>query len=193
MLLATVFTLAIASSEPSALSIVGLWESKARQGGIGRVFEFHSDGTFVSGLVVIVDLQYRVEGNQLVIGGEPFGPGAKNRPSNFRFEDGMLLENGPDGSVIRKERLAPRDAQSATVVGDWRYCHYAGATAYERYTDDGQLLLRIPIKTSSGRYSFAGGVVTMSGGEPPIPQMKVYSESGSTNRRTAQISPWPST
>jgi hypothetical protein len=32
MLLATVFTLAIASSEPSALSIVGLWESKARQG-----------------------------------------------------------------------------------------------------------------------------------------------------------------
>jgi TonB family protein len=176
MLLATVFTLAIASSEPSAPSLVGLWESKARQGGIGQIFEFHSDGTFVSGLVVVVDMPYRVESNQLVIGGEASGPGARSGPSSFRFEGEALLEIASDGSVVRKERISPKDARSATIVGDWRYCHYAGAMAYERYTDDGQLRLRIPVKTSSGRYAFADGVVTMSGGQPPVPQMKVQIE-----------------
>jgi len=51
-------------------------------------------------------------------------------------------------------------------VGAWRYRHYTGATAYERYTDDGRVLFRLPMTAHVGCYLVSRGQLSMT--EPKL-------------------------
>ena len=139
---------------PGSMEIVGLWESReTSKGGIGHTVEFREDGTFVEAITVIVNGFYRLDGNRLLLSETVGGTEAG---SQFRVEGNTFVHIGPDGSVSRKERLKGPSAAEGSVAGNWSYRHYTGAIAFERYTNNGQMLFRLPLKSSSGCYSVSG-------------------------------------
>ena len=147
--------LVFAAANPTDL--VGLWESTTTsRGGIGHTFEFRADGTFVEATTVIVDGYYRLIGDRLVNGDQPVGPNADvSKSARIKFDGDVLVETGPDGSVVRKERMGT-GTESSPLVGAWRYRHYTDVVAFERYTADGRLFFRLPMSSSVGRYSLKG-------------------------------------
>ena len=189
---ALLLCVALLSSAPEATDLVGLWESgETSKGGIGPTLEFRADGTFVEGTVVIVDAYYRLVGDRLVIGGQP--PGAEPdtaKAPRIRLEGDRMIQTGPDGAEVHKERVGkPVEGQPA-IVGTWRYKHYSGAIAFERFTDEGRMHFRLPMVSSVGRYvSKADGLVLS---QPNRPKVKVtarlhgdtLSLSGSDGRTT---------
>ena len=59
---------ATACPTPAGLALVGKWEGhNVSKGGIGNVFEFRADGSFVQTVTVIVNLNYAISGDQLMI------------------------------------------------------------------------------------------------------------------------------
>lgn len=149
---------AVRASRSQPESLVGLWDSATTSaGGIGSTIEFRADGTFVEATTVIVNGYYRVTGDQLEIGERPFGPDSKPGQSvRFVVEGSVMRATAPDGSVLRKDRLGQPEPGKPAIVGAWRYRHYTGPTAYERYSDDGRMFFRLPMKSFVGRYVVKG-------------------------------------
>jgi hypothetical protein len=134
-------------------SLVGRWEShKTSKGGIGHVLDFKQDGSYISSVSVLVNLKYRVEGNTLHIveldnANQTTEPGTK-----FRIEGDKLISTLADGSEQVAVRVQPAENGTDSIVGAWSYTHYAGGTAYERYTVDNKLAFRLPMTSSVGCY-----------------------------------------
>jgi hypothetical protein len=141
-------------SMPQPAPLVGLWDSATTStGGIGSTLEFRADGTFVEATTVIVNAYYRVTAGRLVIDERPVGPQAPAAMAvRVEVEGDVLRWTGPDGAMVRKERLGRPEAGKPAIVGAWRYRHDTGTTAFERYTDDGRMFFRLPMKSSVGRY-----------------------------------------
>ena len=56
------------AQQPSSASIVGRWRSlETSKGGIGAMFEFRSDGTVDFSPGAVVETQWRIENNQLIL------------------------------------------------------------------------------------------------------------------------------
>jgi hypothetical protein len=167
MLLALLLATTLACQPSGSTAFLGLWETVAPASGdgIGHTIELRADGSFVEATTVIVDIDYRLSGDELVLGNpsaKDAGAGASKR---VRMAGGKLIEKGPDGSVTEKERLGPAVAAEPWIVGAWRYRHYTGATAFERYDPDGKAHLRIPMRSSAGCYAVVGEEVTLGKGE----------------------------
>jgi hypothetical protein len=145
-------------------SLVGLWDSATpSKGGIGSTLEFRADGTFVEATTVIVDGYYRVAGDQLLIDERPIAPDAKaGQPMKMVVDGNVMRVTAPDGSVLRKDRLGQPEAGQPPIVGAWRYRHETGPTAYERYTADGRMFFRLPLKSYSGRYVLKGDELVLT-------------------------------
>jgi hypothetical protein len=160
MIFAVALAVTLAATSPeNTFKLPGLWESaETSLGGIGQAIEFRKDGTFTESTVVLVDIPYRLDGKRLVLGKENEKGGA----FTFAFEGTTLVETGPDGTVVRKERLPGQEAGPSPIVGAWRYCHYTGVIAWERYTEAGSMQLRLPMRFVTGRYSLQGNALTLS-------------------------------
>jgi hypothetical protein len=175
VVIAVVLALTVVTPVPGEVNLVGLWESKATSsGGIGHAMEFRADGTFVQATTVIVDTFYRLIGDRLVLG--PEGPGASadaSKSPSFRVEGDVLVRTGPDGTVLRADRLAGQEKGASAIVGGWRYCHPTGAIAYERYTEAGRMLFRLPMRSSKGRYALNGNTLTLVKPQPPDVKLAV--------------------
>jgi hypothetical protein len=150
---------ALTCPEPGTNDLAGLWESQqTTKGGIGHTVEFRPDGTFVEATTVMVDSVYRIAGDHLLIGEAP----EEVQDSTFRIEGDTLVQAGPNGSTLRKERVGKAGAGSPAIVGVWRFRDVTGAIAFERYTEDGRVLLRLPLAGSTGCYKLAGDRLAMS-------------------------------
>lgn len=149
-------TLALASAlichVPSDNNLIGLWESTAiSRGGIGHNVEFRGDGSYTTAVTVIVDVAYDVKDGRFYT--------AKNKGEPISYDKGLKIEvsnagfslTGDDGKKeIREKQVAGTEQ---TIVGTYRYRHYSGGMAYEKYTDDGLLKFRLPMSAESGCYS----------------------------------------
>lgn len=149
---------ALTSPAPRANGLVGLWASATTsRGGIGHTLEFRSDGTFVEAPTVIIDGYYRVIGDRLIVGERPpRADAATEKSPRFKIDGDLLVQTDLDGSVERKERVGVAEAGKPRIIGVWQYRHYTKAIAFERYTDDGRMLFRLPMSSSSGRYVLKG-------------------------------------
>lgn len=151
-------------SEPQSSVLVGRWESRhTSKGGIGNVLEFHPDGSFIEALTVIVNLAYAVSGDQLTV----TNPGEKPVPESavhFKADATSFVRRTTSGTEMVATRVGRPEAGTEAIVGSWRYRHYTGAIAFEHYTVDGKLALRLPMTSSVGCYDIDadGHVVTMS-------------------------------
>ena len=150
---------ALTCPAPGANDLAGLWESHdTSKGGIGHTVEFRPDGTFVEATTVMVETVYRIAGDHLIVGESP----EKALDSTFRIEGDTLVQEGANGQTVRKERFGKAEAGSSPVLGVWRFRHDTGAIAFERYTEDGRVLLRLPLASSTGCYKLAGDRLAMS-------------------------------
>ena len=156
--------------------LVGLWESDVKsKGGIGAALEFRSDGTYTQATTVLVDAFYRVVGDRLVMGDRPPAVDADTTAAGvLSFRDNQCLMTSPDGSVVvTKERVGQAQEGLPPIVGVWRYQHPAGGIAFERYTSDGHISLRLPIVSESGRFTLSEGTVALARDSGPETRMNV--------------------
>ena len=152
MLTSLALIAALICPQPQNAAFTGLWESTATtKGGIGNTIEFRPDGSIVEALTVIVNMRYRLKGDRLLLESDSATKEQDSRNATIVAIKGQkLLEKGPDGSVIEKDRVGSAVQGESGLVGAWRYRHYTGAIAFERYTPDGQLLFRLPLSSSTG-------------------------------------------
>jgi hypothetical protein len=152
---------------PSASSdLTGLWESTQRsKGGIGNSLEFRADGTFVEGPTVQVDGHYRVEGNRLFLVERPDDKSTQDS-RQFRVDGTALIIEGPGGQSLRMDRID--GSKGTSVQGAWRYKHYTGQTAFERYLPDGRMNFRLPMISRGGCYTISTDGVRLTGQGPTV-------------------------
>ncbi len=149
-------------SAPSNPAIVGFWETeKTSKGGIGHTFEFKNDGSYLEAVTVIVDAKYRYENGKLAII-DPQDTSSNNGDIAEIASDNLsFVLKGPDGATFRKERADVPTSEKPSIIGVWRYRHYTGAIAYERYTSTNLFQFRLPMSSSDGCYQIEGGQLVL--------------------------------
>ena len=129
---------------PSDTAVVGFWESESTsRGGIGQTIELKASGELLSSMTIMVDEVYRTADGKIFIAG---------RGAPFTVTKDALVQTDDGGGEIRKERVGGQAAGKDPLVGAWRYRHYTGTVAFERYTEDGRLLFRLPMTSQQGCY-----------------------------------------
>jgi hypothetical protein len=166
---ALLFAAASACPPPASAEWAGLWESKDRsKGGIGHTIELRPDGSYVEATTVLVDGFYRVAGDKLMISEKPIVDAAATGDSTlFKVEGDTLTQQLPGAPAVHKQRIGKAEPGQDPIVGAWRYQHPTGPTAFERYTPDGQMSLRIPMTSSTGCYKMAAGKVSLTPKQGP--------------------------
>jgi hypothetical protein len=138
---------------PSDSAVVGFWESESTsRGGIGQTIELKASGELLSSTTVMVDAVYRTADGKLFIAGSS---------APFKVTKDVLVQTDEKGDEIRKERVGGQAAGKDPLVGAWRYRHYTGAVAFERYTEDGRLLFRLPMTSQQGCYRATGDALSL--------------------------------
>ncbi|HEY4089436.1 MAG TPA: hypothetical protein VGM43_26085 [Bryobacteraceae bacterium] len=150
-----VLALAAALPAQETQTIAGRWRSvETSHGGIGGLYEFRADGTFSFSPGAIVDMPYRLEGNQIV-----FPPSTTTGPE----EKSKLEWNGRD--AFRMDDIAYRRQGSAPdatqpLKGEWTGRFQMDGKNMERrfiFNGDGHCLMLIPFLTQNGIYTVRGG------------------------------------
>ena len=144
------------------MSVVGFWEPEATsRGGIGQTIELKPDGSILMATAVIVGSAYRVDGGRLFVAEDSKALAAATSGVPFTVTGNLLVQTDPTGGEVRKDRLPPGLGTNPSLVGSWRYRHYTGAIAFERYTDDGRLLFRLPMTSNAGCYRTDGASISI--------------------------------
>lgn len=141
------------AAEPRAAPVVGFWESmETSQGGIGSALELRADGHLRWTVVVLVEAGYVLEEGKLFMLDESGG----RQELPVTFGSGEMEMTGPDGSALTKTRFRGPAEGSSPIVGDWFYGYFGQGQAFERYTEDGRMLFRLPMRTDAGTYRLDG-------------------------------------
>jgi hypothetical protein len=181
-ILAIVLASTLVCQAPQNANVIGLWESTAiTRGGIGHNIKFRSDGSYKTATVVLVDLAYDIRNGKLYI--------SKNRGEPVNYEQGARIELnesemillGDNGQREVRKRLAVNGEKS--IIGKYKYRHYTGAIAYEQYTADGLMKLRLPMSTNSGCYSLDHNMIIVSQTENDSKNNEISVSSDATTSR----------
>jgi hypothetical protein len=153
---------ATACPQPAASpELIGLWESpNTSKGGIGPTLELRPDGAFVEATTVMVNSRYEIAGDRLTIHQRSPGSG-ETMEYKIRVEGDRLIETAKGDPAIEKERVGKAETDGPPILGVWSF----GGTSvagYEKYTRDGRVLLRIPLKSTTGCYRVQGDRLTLS-------------------------------
>jgi len=94
----------------------------------------------------------------------------------LRIDGDTLTQTSQDGTTLEKKRLGTAEPGRPPIEGVWRFRHPTGATAFERYTGDGRVFLRIPMTGSTGCYQTKGDRLKLD--RPPRRHLSLPFESG---------------
>ena len=137
---------------PGNTDVLGLWESsQTSRGGIGSNIEFRSDGSYTAAIIVLVDLNYDIKDQVLYIGQNKDESVNYDQGAEIMLSDSTLTLKGVNGETEVRNRISKSDNDS--IVGKYRYRHYTGGIAYEQYTEEGLMKLRIPMSATNGCYT----------------------------------------
>ena len=158
-------TLALANAQPAA-NLTGRWRSvETSQGGIGAIYQFHPNGTIDFSPGAIVDMPYRVEGDQLIL-----PPGTTNGPEikSKLTVSGDSLQLAAEGHVSEYHRHGAVQDLHNLLLGEWLGSREMdGRQMIEQmfFYPGGKSLLVILFTTQRGIYSTSGGrlVATFGG------------------------------
>ena len=173
-------TLALATAltcqAPMSEKAVGLWESTTvSRGGIGHNFEFRDDGSYTTAVTVLVDLTYDIKDGNFYM--------SHNKGESINYEKGAKIEITESGFTLihkgGKKEVKTKEAPSTekTIVGTYKYRHYSGGMAYEKYTSDGLIKFRLPMKSASGCYTIDKNTITITQAEKE-PSKMIYKVTG---------------
>jgi hypothetical protein len=137
-------------------NLIGRWRSlQTSQGGIGAMFEFHQDGVVDYSPGAVVETDYRVEGDQLVLPSATKDGKEQRQTIEWLGDDHFRLKAG---DVIGDElsRTGPRADPKNPLIGEWTGSRdMAGNTVELRwfFYPNGKTLLLVSFLTQHGRYS----------------------------------------
>jgi len=147
------FLLAASIGLQGASPIRGRWRSvTTTQGGIGGVYEFRADGTAMYRSAALVEMDYRLTGSQLSLGGQAASVGW--------HDDGRLQINFGNESredFVRQGAVA--DA-ARPLLGEWlgsRTMEGRRLPVTFQFHGNDRALLAVYLRTVTGRYRTAGG------------------------------------
>ncbi len=161
MRLAAFALLGVTAFAQAPPGIVGRWRTLGTtKGGIGSMFEFHDDGTLSYSLGAVVEMNYRIEGNQLI-----FPPGTVNGPEQHQ----TIKWVNADRLVLNKTETlsrqgAARDANNP-ILGEWTAPRDMDGVKLEaRYFFEpaGKSLLLLPFAWQKGTYAVKGATIRMA-------------------------------
>jgi hypothetical protein len=155
------FGSSISAQQASAAGIVGRWRAlETSKGGIGAIYEFRSDGTVDFSPGAIVEAQWRIENNQLIL---PPGTndGAEQKQTLKWFGDNKLsLVSG--AAVIELARVGDRADAANPMIGEWiesREMAGSKSEAHWLFYQGGKLLFLMPFVTQHGSYTISGSTL----------------------------------
>ena len=163
---------------PAALAtpcdgLLGFWESTAKsKSGFGDALRFRPDGAAVAYVLILVDCEYRVSGDEITL---PDGTGGDMTVPVGTFEG----ETWKFGAVVKK-RVGAATAGLPAFVGVWTYDFFGpGVQAFERFDEDGwmRFRMRMPVPPTAGTYELDGDRLTMAfGGKPETRKMTIQAD-----------------
>jgi hypothetical protein len=152
--------------------VIGLWLGESRsRGGLGRWLELRANGTAQYSVGALVEFTYvwqdpalsltpagktdRVPLMEMQINGDtavrrqppPDAPPRDTLPPDQR----AMLDRMSQPLAMRRVGAAAPGAP--LIVGTWTYEHYTGATAFERFTPGGSMILLVEMQASQGTYT----------------------------------------
>jgi hypothetical protein len=126
------------------------WISTERSaGGMGVSCTFLAGGRVVENLGAIIDFEYRIEGDQLVL-----AMNGSERRSRFTVDGGRFTLQGDDGNERIHQRAGPR-VEPPRLQGLWAFRHESGAPADLFFGSQGRGLMRVLMRQREGSYRLA--------------------------------------
>jgi hypothetical protein len=164
--------LPLLAADDTSIKLLGRWRSlETSKGGIGAMFEFRSNSVVDYSPGAVVPMNYRIEGDQLVL-----PPAAINGPEQrqsmaWSGNDKLRLKASGD-LWIELTRQGPTPDVKIPILGEWTSSHeMSGKTMQARYLfyPAGKGVLLIPFLKQSGSYSIRGDSIHLElPGRPPV-------------------------
>jgi hypothetical protein len=124
---------------------------------VGEVIEFRSDGTALQTSAAMGDATYDLEGEWLLTFWKDRESGKVSVLANrVELEGDELLQKDEQGNLVSRLRRAGTVSRHSPVAGIWCSEDGPGLTTFTEFTADGDLFIRLPIRTLSGRYWLSG-------------------------------------
>jgi len=160
--LAVIAILQLADARPaSPPNLIGRWRSvETSKGGIGAVYQFHAGGTADFSPGAIVEMPYRVEGDQVI-----FPPATTNGPeikSTLTWSGDRVMRLATQGHVAEYRRQGAMADARDPLLGEWLGSREMdGQRMAEQmfFYPAGKALLVILFTTQRGRYSVTNGTL----------------------------------
>ena len=170
-LMVLVFAVAPFCAAQNGASLVGRWRSiETSKGGIGAMYQFHADGTVDFSPGAVVEMPYRVEGDQLI-----FPPATTTGPeqkSAIAFVGDHQLRVTAGGGTEEYRRQGAVQDPANRLLGEWltsRDMDGQRVSVRMFFYPTGKSLLLIAFLTQTGRYSVSNGrLVATFGGQPGL-------------------------
>jgi len=161
-LLALFAALSLAIAQPparsSAAPLIGRWRSvETSKGGIGAIYQFNADGTLAFSPGAIVDMLYRVEGDQLIL--PPATTTGPEMKSTLAWPTNDVLRISTQGQSEDYKRQGAADPRDR-LLGEWltwREMDGQKMPTQMFFYPGGNSLLVIRFTTQQGRYSVTNG------------------------------------
>lgn len=146
----------VAFADDTASGIVGRWRSlETSKGGIGALYDFHTNGVVAYSPGAIVEISYRVEGDQFV-----FGPSTTNAAPEQKQSINWFGENrfrvGSGDQAAELTRKGERTDSNNALTGEWSGTKNVGDHKVDThwfFYPAGRGLLLIPFQPQQGRYT----------------------------------------
>ena len=156
MLLVCAVCLSAAAGQAAPSSLIGRWRSlTTSQGGIGAMFEFHPDGVVDYSPGAVVESEYRIDGDELVL-----PPATKTGPEQRQtiewLGDDHFRLKANDAAGDELSRKGARTDPKHPILGEWTGAReMAGQPVEVRwfFYANGKTLLLIPFLTQHGHYA----------------------------------------
>ena len=153
------FAIAQPPAPNPAANLIGRWRSVVTsKGGIGAVYQSSADGTLDFSPGAIVDMPYRVEGDQLIL--PPATTTGPEQNWTLTLSGDRVMRLSAPGQADEYQRQGARTDPRDPLLGEWLTSRdMNGVRIPERmfFYPGGKCLLVLLFKTEHGRYSVTNG------------------------------------
>jgi len=156
---------AAAAAQDDASRFVGRWESEVRSPtGIGTSLQLRDDGSVSITSSAMADSTYRLRGDRLVMSFvDPFSGEESQIKLDVKIAGDVMDQSDPEtGEQTHLERIPSPLSDELPMVGIWSFSHSSNRQAFQIYTTDGRMHLRVPISTNRGTWVVDGDQMTMT-------------------------------
>jgi hypothetical protein len=159
-------------------NLIGRWRSlETSKGGIGAMLEFHVDGSVNFSPGAVVELPYRIEGNQLILPSETNHGPEQKVAIQFVGENKLHLKptgtGATPGNTTDLVRKGVRSDPVRPIIGEWTGPRDMGGHQLEQhwlFYPSGKSLLLIPFLTQDGRFTVNGATIRFEVARVALPE-----------------------